>query len=112
MKTTKINTEITALNKVIKETRAKLDENFMYHFEWGTGSDLYCLIYKRDYLQNIIIDIPKNEGCDVINWHIETITKELLTGRFVSTSSNKSQNDTYLLRKEQNAIILNFLKQL
>jgi len=80
--------------KQIDEAKAKLAENFVYHFPW-VGEELYKLEYKQDHYKAILHDIT--EGVAMVKI-IEHWTRQFKD--YTSRSYNVRENSTGSLFRE------------
>lgn len=104
MKTLKVILEqqIEHLQKKVDENKSKLMENFTYHYEWGYADDVVATEHKIKGLTNLLNYV--NDGEKTVNewleYNIKTIEKEILSGRFTQSSTNKTANNCFEIKKK------------
>lgn len=103
-----IENEINYLQNYINKAKLKLDEDFIYNFEWGYPAELFCLSFRQQQLKNIlsrILETPTNAKA-ILEECIADITKELLDGGYTGTSTGTFHNLAHLYKKEVKAKLL------
>lgn len=99
-----VEKRIAFISKQVAEYKAKLDDSFMYNFEWGYAGDLYMAMAEKKQLDLLLTFISKPENSDkvleALKREIEVMTKDILRGGFVGTSTSNFSNIAHTMKKE------------
>jgi hypothetical protein len=108
---TRLQSTLESIENDITHAKNKLETDFTYNFEWGYSDELYKLICRKKYLQQILTEMENVNVSAVLNHHIDNLTKKILSGNF-GTSSLSSSNNAQTLRNQTDCKILSYLKDL
>lgn len=103
-----IEEEIADYDLAIKANKAKLDENFLYNFEWGCAESVYKDTLERNILTGLV-DFISAEPERAVEWlthNIQDIKRNILKGSFIGTSTSVYSNMCYTYKKEVDCKLL------
>jgi len=86
-----IERKIAALKIDIDKCKAKLDENYVFNFEWGYAENLYLATLQSNILSEFLAFFTENpeRAGEWLTHNINRIKNEILQGGFVGTSTNQ-----------------------
>lgn len=114
MNTERILKVIKSSEDKIATAKAKIEKDFNYAFEWGYPLNVYLEEYRKGKLEDFLKFLQQEQGREV-EWltnNIEYIERELLSGRYTQNSTNPFSNIAFAARKEVDAELLRFYKNL
>jgi len=107
-----IQAEIESLNNKATICKSKLDESFIYNFEWGYAGDLYVLMFEKarmeKYLELILESPDKAE--EILERQIRMMQDEILKGDFLGASTSIFANLTHTYKKEVKCTLIKTLE--
>lgn len=107
-----LDLQIANYDEGIAKCKQKMEENFLYHFEWGYPAGLYTEMSQRRAIAHLR-DFAKGSPEKVKEYlerQIQNITQELLGGQYANHSTNEFHNIAYRLNKEVAASTLSCYK--
>lgn len=105
--------EVSKLRSNILDCKTKLDENYVYHFQWGLPQALYMASLEEAILSQFIgflADEPERAE-EWLNYNIKRISHEILEGSFLGTSTSAYSNMAHTYKKEVDCILLKKYQQ-
>lgn len=97
-----IEDRIKKIDSEIAIEKENLDDDYMYYFTWGKCETLYKHSGIRRTLLNTLTFISENpdKTVEYLEHHVKTISKNILDGHFLGTSTNLYSNLSYTYDKE------------
>lgn len=105
---------ILSLNETIKDAKEKLENAFLYNFEWNYPEILYKALYEKEMLAKFL-RFAKDQPDFTQEWleyNISRITKDLLQGNYVGQSTSVYSNMAVTYKKEVECKLLRYYKNL
>ncbi|MCZ2085358.1 MAG: hypothetical protein LC112_13910 [Flavobacteriales bacterium] len=113
-----INEDLSDIEKQISNCKKKLEDNYIYAFQWGYSEELFSQTLKLNTLKDFI-DFIVNNPERIVEWlehNIKRIEDKLLNNNLNQFSTNRSSNIAFELtiKVEQDLRVLykQYLKQL
>lgn len=103
-----VKKDIKAANVIVEKAQGKLNDNFIYNFQWGYAEDLYknaLIVRKLNQFAEFITEQP-NRAAEWLSYNINEAKKRILRGGFLGTSTNVYHNLAHTYDKEVDCILI------